>query len=154
MKSLLIILQILLLTGPLHIHSKEQKNETYFIFETPRKVPGKVVLNFLKINNNDEIEIKSFVIWFSRKGINKLSDGWSNKEKISYKLLENGNLSFGDKIAYSTENFKLSNSMSRRGEPIKGIGVYDLLGEDFLNQSNDEKRLSLIRKIKSGIYKK
>ena len=154
MKSLFIIFQILILTGFLNIDSKAQSIEEYFIFETPRKVPGKVVLNFLRIKDNNEIDIESFVIWVSRKKINKLNYGRSNKEKISYKykLFENGDLSFGDKIAYSTESFRLRNSISRKGNPIKGIGVYSLLDEDFLNQSNVEKRLGLIRKIKAGIY--
>ena len=61
----------------------------------------------------------------------RLENGRSYKEKVSYKLLENGNLSFGKKIAYSTENFKL-----RKSKTIKYNGLYDLLGDDFLNQSN------------------
>lgn len=152
MKSLLIMLPLFILLGSSKIGSKQEKNGAYFVYETPTKISGTTILNFLKINSNGEIEVESFVIRYTKK-IKRLDRGPSRKEKADYKLLDNGNLNFQDeKIAYSADNFRLLKSKARVDMSIKNKGLYYLLGEDFLNKSNSEKILYLMSKIKSGVY--
>jgi hypothetical protein len=154
MKKILTLLSILILICALNINSNAQNVKDYFIYEIPVKSPISWSGLFIKIVNKDSVEIQSFSVKHRNYKFKKLEMGAVDREKMSYELLENGNLIFGDKTANNKENFKLKYSYTTKGKLFRYKSIYErFFGDDFLNLSNDEKRLRLNKFDDSDLHK-
>ena len=98
----------------LNINLNAQNVKDYFIYETPIKSPLSWSGLFIKIVNKDSVETQSFSVRHRNYNFKKLEMGAVEREKMSYDLLENGNLIFRDKTANSKENSKLKYTLQRK----------------------------------------